>query len=236
PRRVGYARKCGMLLTRRIAHTKQEGEKHELEYNFDLLEALGIHAGDRRLRVAVNPRAAAWAGERLREAGIRDDAPVLAVHPAASCPSKIWPAERFAAVADELTVRHGFALVVVGGKGERAAVEAVTQRLHHPVCDLGGRTTVAQLTAVLQRARLLISNDSGPVHLACAVGTPVVSIFGRKQPGLGPKRWGPVGKQAAVLHRDVGCIECFAHDCRRSFACLKAIEVEDVLSAAQRLL
>ena len=89
---------------------------------------------------------------------------------------------------------------------------------------------------MLKRCRLLISNDSGPVHIAVAVGTPVVSIFGRLDPGLSPQRWGPVGPRDIVIHKDVGCKECLAHNCKIGFKCLEAISVDEVLSAAERLL
>ncbi|MDI6605623.1 MAG: glycosyltransferase family 9 protein, partial [Candidatus Omnitrophota bacterium] len=78
--------------------------------------------------------------------------------------------------------------------------------------------------------------DSGPVHIASAVGTPVISIFGRSQAGLSPRRWGPLGAKDKVLHKSVGCVECLAHNCLREFACLKAITVEDVLEAAELIL
>jgi heptosyltransferase-2 len=74
------------------------------------------------------------------------------------------------------------------------------------------------------------------MHIAAAVGVPLISIFGRNQPGIGPKRWGPVNKNSVVLHKEVGCTECLAHNCIKGFACLAAITVTDVLSAADGLL
>ena len=73
------------------------------------------------------------------------------------------------------------------------------------------------------------------MHIASAVGTPVISIFGRSQKGLSPKRWGPVGKRDKILHKQVGCIECLAHNCVKDFACLKAITVDDVLKAVDSI-
>ena len=74
------------------------------------------------------------------------------------------------------------------------------------------------------------------MHIAVAVGTPVVVIFGRKQPGLGPVRWGPLGEKSRIIHKDVGCQECLAHLCQRGFACLEAVKAEDVMSAIDGLL
>jgi ADP-heptose:LPS heptosyltransferase len=102
--------------------------------------------------------------------------------------------------------------------------------------NLAGRTSVADVAGILRRSKLFISNDSGPVHIACAVGTPVVAIFGRSDRGLSPERWGPTGKNDIILHEDVGCVECLAHNCKKGFMCLEAITVDDVLAAAEKIL
>jgi ADP-heptose:LPS heptosyltransferase len=97
---------------------------------------------------------------------------------------------------------------------------------------LPGSLDVGQLAALLKKSKLFISNDSGPVHVAVAVKTPVVDIFGRSQSGLSPTRWGPTGPQDIVVHKDTGCKDlCLAHDCKKGFECLVAISVEEVLSA-----
>jgi ADP-heptose:LPS heptosyltransferase len=108
--------------------------------------------------------------------------------------------------------------------------------MNHPAVDLAGETSVSQLASVLKRCSLFISNDSGPVHLASAVGTPVVSIFGRSQQGLSPKRWSPLGGKSRILHKSAGCIECLAHNCVKEFSCLKAITADDVIKAAEELI
>ena len=113
---------------------------------------------------------------------------------------------------------------------------AAYQGLKGKVINLAGKTSISQLTSILKRCALFISNDSGLVHIASAIGTPVISIFGRSQPGLSPKRWGPLGKRDRYLHKEVGCIQCLAHNCQKEFACLKAISVEDVLKVAEDIL
>ncbi|NQT00152.1 MAG: lipopolysaccharide heptosyltransferase II, partial [Candidatus Omnitrophica bacterium] len=95
---------------------------------------------------------------------------------------------------------------------------------------------VSQLASLLKRCFLFISNDSGPVHIAAALGLPVVAIFGRKQSGLSPHRWGPTGENSAVLHQDVGCKVCLAHNCQKGFACLDAISTPEVLKEARKLI
>jgi len=101
---------------------------------------------------------------------------------------------------------------------------------------LAGKTSLSQMASILKRCALFISNDSGPVHIASALDTPVISIFGRKQPGLSPRRWGPLGKNDKYLHKDIGCIQCLAHNCKKEFSCLRAISVDDVVLAAESVL
>ncbi len=236
PKRVGYNCKLGFLLTDRIEHLKQCGEKHELEYNLDLLKYLGITVQDKDLFMPLGDSAQGWAQALLEAEGVNSTDKILAVHPGASCRSKLWPAERFAAAADKLSQKYGFKVLVVAGPKDISAAAELNRHMQAPVVNLAGKTSVAQLACLLKRSSLFISNDSGPVHIASAVGTPVISIFGRNQAGLGPRRWGPRGKKDKFLHKEIGCIECRAHNCIKEFACLKAISVDDVLAAADSIL
>lgn len=234
--RLGYDRKLGLLLNRRLKHTKQLGEKHELEYNLDLLRALGIPIKDKSLFVPLKPESEWWAMNLFRKEGLRHGDRILGLHPGASCPSKIWPAERFAQVADRLAGKSGFKIVLVAGPRDEAIANKVAQSIHHPVLNLAGKTSITQLASLLKRCTLFISNDSGPVHIASGLGVPVISIFGRSDKGLGPKRWGPLGKNDKFLHKDIGCVDCLAHNCIKEFACLKAISVDDVVNLAEEIL
>jgi heptosyltransferase-2 len=232
PRRIGYNKKLGFLLTDRIKHTKQLGEKHELEYNLDLIRYLGIEVKDKNLFMPIKPESETRINNLLAQVGLKDTDKFLAIHPGASCPSKIWPNERFAQVADKLIEKYDFKVIIVAGPKDVSLAQNIIKHLHYPAVNLAGRTSVSQLASLLKRCQLFISNDSGPVHIGVAVGVPVISIFGRSQKGLSPKRWGPIGKKGYILHKEVGCIECLAHNCIKEFACLKAIGVEDVLKLA----
>jgi heptosyltransferase-2 len=159
-------------------------------------------------------------------------APLIAVHPGASCRSKRWPAERFAAVADRLAERFGAKIVVVTGPDEVQVGKELVSRMRAPALCAFGLFSPSELAGLLAQVRLLISNDSGPVHLASAVGTPVVAIFGRWGGGLSPTRWGPTDPKSIVLHQDVGCRPCLAHRCPIGFVCLQAVSVDEVVAAA----
>ena len=236
PNRVGYNRKFAWLLTRRVPHNKQEGAYHEAQYTLQLLRFFGIDAGQPRPFVPVHPQALARVEGWLSEAGISAQDAVVAVHPSASCISKRWMPQRFAAVADRLAKEKGVRICLVAGKEDAVYAQAVEKAMQAPVLNFSGKLTISELAALMRRCRLLISNDSGPVHVAAAVGTPVVDIFGRNQQGLSPKRWGPLGPGHVVLHKEVGCVTCLAHNCDINFLCLTSLTVEEVFSAASGVL
>lgn len=236
PRRLGYDRKFGFLNNLRVKHEKQDGLKHEAEYNLDLLKKLGISGNSADLFVPIKAESEEWVSRLLEENGIKGSDKLLAVNPGASCPSKIWPAENFARAAAELARKYGFKVLVLSGPKDTHLADAVIRGLSGAGLNLSGKTSVSRLASLLKRCALFISNDSGPVHIASSLGVPVISIFGRNQPGLSPRRWGPLGKKGKYLHKDVGCIRCLAHGCEKGFACLKAVSVEDVLAAAESIL
>ncbi len=235
PRRVGFNRKLGFLLTDRIPHTKQLGQRHELEYSLYVIRHLGIVPKDKMPYMPIKPESENWVESFLKSESIRSTDPLLAIHPGASCPSKIWPQERFAQVADALIEKYGFKVLLVAGPKDIKIADTVSEKMRHQAVNAAGKTSVSQLASLLKRCRVFISNDSGPVHIASAVGTPVISIFGRNQKGLSPERWGPVGQKDRLLHKDVGCVRCYAHNCVRQFACLKTITADDVVAAVDSI-
>jgi len=238
PKRIGYDRNFGFLLTDKIKHTKHLGQKHELEYNLDLVRYLGIEPQDKNLFMPMRPESERWAEELFRQEGIYKGDKLLAIHPGASCISRIWPAERYSAVADRLVENQGFKIFILAGPQalDLKAAENVIKCMHHTAINLAGKISLSQVASLLKRCKLLLSTDTGPMHIASAVGTPQVVIFGRNQPGLSPLRWGPISKKHRILHKEVGCIECLAHNCIKGFACLKAITVEEVLEVADPIL
>ncbi len=238
PRRVGYDNKLSFLLTDRIKNTKHKGEKHERDYTLDLLKALGISSQEKELFVALDDNARLRIEQILSNHGIAAKDTLVTLHPGASCVSKIWPSERFAKLADALIEKNNIKIAVISGKDKRDlfCAESVKGFMQKEAIFLTGGLDLRELAALLKRSVLFISNDSGPVHVATAVGTPVLDIFGRNQPGLSSLRWGPLGKKDVVIHKDVGCEGiCLAHNCKRGFACLRAISVEDVYTAIQSM-
>ncbi|NQU95891.1 MAG: lipopolysaccharide heptosyltransferase II [Candidatus Omnitrophica bacterium] len=236
PERIGFDRKMPFLLTKKVPHIKQEGKKHELEYTLDLLASIGIEAKDKELFVPVHENDIEKVEKLLTEHHVGSDIPLIAVNPGASCPSKRWKPENFSEVCDNLASKYKARILIVSDQASKEFADKVVSGMKYEPVNLAGRTTVGELAALLSKCKLFISNDSGPVHIACAVETPVISIFGRKDPGLSPKRWGPTAEKSATFHKNVGCDPCLAHNCKINFKCLEAITSVEVLSAAEKLL
>lgn len=237
PERLGYDKKMGMLLTKKVPHTKQYGLRHEIDYTLGLLRYIGIVSSDKNLHMPVNRSSEERIKDLFDKNGISQKDLVITIHPAASCISRRWALERFAKVSDMLAEKHGAKIVIISGPGsDKIMGDKVAKLMKSEPLNLSGKTSISDIASVLRRSKLLVSNDSGPVHISCAVGTPVISIFSRKNRGISPERWRPVGKRDIVLHKDVGCEICLAHNCKRAFKCLDAISVEEVLSAADKIL
>lgn len=236
PKRVGFDRKLAFLLTNRMPHTKEKGEKHELEYTLDLLRLADISAKGRELSVTVCKKDVVTAGKMLEEYHVGFGVPLMAVNPGASCASKRWTPENFAILCDNLAKKFRARILIVSDRSNAEFANAVAGKMRHEPVNLAGKTTVGELAALLSKCALFISNDSGPVHIASALKVPVISIFGRNDPGLSPRRWAPTYEKSVVFHKDPGCDPCLAHTCKKGFKCLHAVTPEEVLSAASSLL
>ena len=196
PRRIGWDRKWAWALTDRLADRKAAGGRHELEWNLELLRPLHVDPSPaRRFRLPVAPDAAVAVASRLRAAGVRDNDVLIAVHCSTSNPKKQWPVERFAELARQLTSVACVVLVGEPGNEEQPVVWPET------TINWIGKTTLSELAAVLARSRVLVSCDSGPVHLAAAVGTRVITLFGTEDSGSRPERWRPWGPGHVVIRQ-----------------------------------
>ncbi|OIO39301.1 MAG: hypothetical protein AUJ75_01475 [Candidatus Omnitrophica bacterium CG1_02_49_10] len=237
PRRIGWRinGKMSFLLTERLEHTKQRGEKHEVEYTLDLIRLMGIEPGDKKVFVARDSDADRRAEDFFKSNGLVKDRPIIGFNPSSSSPSKMWPVGRFAVTADRIAGElNADILILSGGEDEALAREMAAAMKVRPLVACG--RPLKDTVALIARCALFISNDSGPVHIACAIGVPAISIFGRIEPGLGYKRWGPTGERSIALHKDVGCKECLADNCKIGFKCLAAVAPDDVISSAKQLL
>lgn len=237
PRRIGYTRKAGWFLTDKLPYVKWQGTKHEIDYTLDVVRAAGINfnAKNIKLFMPVDKADEDFAASFLSKNNVSEKDKLACIHPAAGCVSRIWPAKKFCELADRLITDAHCKVIILGIKDELKYAEAIKQNMsHEPI--IAKDFTIRQTAALLKRCSFLVSTDTGPAHIASAVGTPCITIFGRKQAGLGPVRWKPIGKDNVIFHKDVGCAKCAAHKCMKNFLCLDAVTTDEVLDAAKKFI
>ena len=233
PLRVGYPTDGRRwLLTHPVLRQPGVRGRHQVERYLAIVRALG---GDGmpspRLPVAEETRRRSEA--LLRERGIAPASLLVAMSPGSVYGSaKRWPADRFAAVADGLAGARGATILLIGSEGERPILDQVAARMSRPVVNLGGTTDLSTLVGVLERVRLLLSNDAGAMHIAAAVGTPVLAIFGPTD----AVATGPLGRSSRVVRVPVPCSPCLLRECPIDHRCMTGVTVEAVLRSAMNLL
>jgi lipopolysaccharide heptosyltransferase II len=234
PKRLAHCRENPyQLLTDWIREREPDhGVRHEVERQLDLVAAVGWRASDRRLRLEVPDTAVAEVEKRLCALGLDGRAARWAVlHPGASAPSRRYPLERFGAVVRALAGRHGWRLVLTGSRDELPLIERLVAEAPGRTVSLGGELSLAALAALLERAPLLISNNTGPVHVAAAVGTPVVDLYALTNPQHTP--WEVPHR---VLSHEVACAPCYRSVCpEKHHLCLEGVAPERVVEAALEL-
>lgn len=238
-RRVGLDNGRGWFLTEKVVDYGFGG-RHEVEYWLEVARLLGGAPGPYPMEVALSPQDEAAADSHL---GPLPAGPRLVIHAGGGGynPRRRWPLAGFAEVGRTLHQQYQAQMVLVGGPEETLLGDELARQLDFPVVNLTGRTTIKELAAVLKAARLFIGNDAGPMHLAAAVGTPQVAIFGPTNPNAwGP--WSPHGR-TKVVQAELACCPCLyvgpiggRNPACPEVACLQAITSEMVLAAARSLL
>lgn len=188
---------------------------------------------DQRLELYLGDEEKRWAADLLERESLAGKK-LIALNLGASHPVNRWPTWRFAELAEKLE-QAGLGVVLVGGGADRELADAVHEESSTRPLDLVGRTSLLQLGALLERCSAVVSADTGPMHMATAVGTPVVALFGAAD----PKRTGPVGKGHLVLQaRDVSCVPCRSRSCvsHVPLACMVAISADEVMAALETVL
>ena len=238
PFRAGYATQGrSALLTHRFEVPAWRGRRHEVFYYLHVVAELerllhGTEAGEEREPDTRLPAPAAREREAfglLRELGVDASRPLVAMCPGSTnSRAKRWPAERFAAVADLLAERAGAQVVLVGAAEESDISEDVARLMRARPFVLTGRTDLAQTAAVLRASDLLVTNDTGPAHVAAGVGCPVVVIFGPTN----PLTTRPYSETAEVVRHPPDCAPCMLRDCPIDHRCMTAVTPEEVFACA----
>jgi heptosyltransferase-2 len=234
PERWGYGTDGrSLLLTRSVPPAPRPFGRHQAFYYLDMMRALGFDAGppDTTLRLTTEMRQAA---RRLLESfDCQPGEPLIGIHPgAAGGTAKRWIREHYAEVGERLaSTRHG-RVVLLGGPGELDLTREIRSRIQAPVIDLATKTSLVELMGVIDALSVLVTNDSGPMHLAAALGTPTVAIFGPTD----ERETGPMGRHSKVLRKHVDCSPCLLKDCPTDHRCMTEVGVEEVVDAAAQLL
>lgn len=220
------------LLTDWVAETEpHERVRHESRRQLDLVATIGAHTDDERLRLCVPPSARTRVRTLLAQEGLADERPWAVLHPGATAPSRRYPPGHFAEVARRLVLEHGWRIAYTGDDSEAELVTAIARESGVDSVCLAGRLEFAELAALIEAAPLVIANNTGPVHVAAAVGTPVLDLYAltnpQHTPWLVPHR---------VLSHDVPCKFCYKSVCPlEHHDCLRKIMPADVVRAALEL-
>jgi len=229
PERWGYATDGrGPLLTRRCGVPASVRGRSQVYYYRAMVAGLGLAAEGPPDATLVCPEE--WAARGAARLG--EDGPWIGINPGAYYGSaKRWPKERFGAAAELVARRLGARVAILGSEAERPIGEAIARQLRAPARVLCGETSLAELFGVLSQLRLLLTNDSGPMHLAAALGVPTVAVFGSTD----WRETAPVGERARLVREDVECAPCLLRECPIDHRCMTRVGVERVAKAALEL-
>jgi lipopolysaccharide heptosyltransferase II len=234
PLRVAHCRENPyQLLSDWVAETEpQQGVRHEVRRQLDLVASIGCQTGDERLSLRVPTDIKDRVASLLSARGLDRQRPWLVVHPGATAPSRRYPPESFAIAARKLALEHGCQIVFTGDDSERALIGQICSEMSAPAFDLSGSLRLNELGGLLSLAPLLIANNTGPVHMAAALGTPVVDLYALTNPQHTP--WAVPNR---VLSHDVDCKYCYKSICPEGHNdCLRKVSPQAVVDAALELL
>jgi heptosyltransferase-2 len=227
PRRAGFGTDGRrLLLTHAVAVGEAERRLHHTRYYLRMLEGLGIRGGDGSLRLACTDDELGWARQLLGE-GMS-----VAINPGAAYGSaKRWYPERFAEVGNRLAAEYGARIVLTGGPAEMEIGRDIAAAMPVAPLNLIGKTSVRQMMAVLSLCHLVVTNDSGPMHVAAAFGVPIVAIFGPTD----HTTTSPLAENCRIIRKEVDCAPCLLRQCPTDHRCMEAIGVEDVMVGVREL-
>ena len=237
PMRVGFNaehRWRGLLYSAVAA--PRPTDQHRVEYDLCALRHLGLDPkpGTPVLYVshAENVAVETW----LRESGLTSSTnapPLLWLQPGARYSLKVWPHERFVELADRLTDRFSCRVLLGGDQREREIAEQIARNMREPPKVVAGKLSLLQFAALVKRCALFVGNDGGAMHIAAAMGTPVVALFGPTY----PRRWGPRGVPSQVIYKGLDCRACYHPTCLRGDdSCMQQITVDEVFETASLML
>lgn len=205
-------------------------ERHSIDRHLYRLKSIGITSCVSKPYIHITSEDEVYIENALGKLGIT--LPMIVMNPGAKSHLKRWTAEGFAEVADRLILDGLAEVVFIGLKEDRSVVDSIRARMKKKAHDMVNTTTIRQLAALLKKAHLVITNDSAPLHLACAVGTKVLAIFGPTDPA----RYGPINEFDQVISVKLSCSPCEKAVCAHNYECMKLVSADMVFDAAKMML
>lgn len=229
PRRIGFDTEGrGVFLTDPVPYRQ---DQHEVENFLDCLRAVNVPIRSKALELWPDPAAGLRTAAILRDAGWKAGDLKVIIHPAASLPAKQWPLGRFAAVMRFLADRYAARFIYTGAPGDAPLYAEIERQGPFHGVDLCGKTSLRENISLYHSADLFFGVDSGPMHMAAAVGLPVVALFGPTD----ERKWGPWGTGHEVISHRLSCHPCKPHRCR-DHKCMEGITVDEVCAVLERKL
>ncbi|MDD5496286.1 MAG: glycosyltransferase family 9 protein [Candidatus Omnitrophica bacterium] len=211
-------------------HAAPKTMLHSKDRHLYKLKSLGIEIDDEAYHVHVPKEDEEYALRMVRENNVID--PIVVMNAGAKSHLKRWPAEHFAALSDRLITECRASVVMVGLGEDRDVVDKVLSKTKNRPFDLVDKTNIRQLAALLKKAKLLITNDSAPLHLGCSVGVKVLALFGPTD----PRKYGPTGEFDIVMNKKLFCSPCESAVCKYNYECMKLISHEEVFETARMMI
>lgn len=233
-RKIGYGRGMEhqehsyLFLNERIPAVSME--IHALTRNMMLLKSLGIKTDEIVFDIPLQDRDRNMTDGLLSRHGVKASERLVAVNPVAKWETKLWSEKKFSELADRLTEMYGVRVIFTGAPEDRDTVEAIMAGMRHRAVNLAGETSLKMLAALYEKSEYLISTDTGPMHLAAAMGRGVVAIFGP----TAPWRTGPFGSGHQIVRAGLECSPCFKRRCPAA-GCMARISVADVLKGVRNM-
>ncbi len=233
PRRIGYRGEVrDLLLTKRIDWTTEVLNRHRMYYYLNLIERLGHCPSPSLPSLSLNGKLQGWADSFLTHNGLRGKL-LIGFNPGATYgEAKCWPPKRFIELGRRLIEDYGASILIFGSPRpkEKELNAAIAQGIGEGCLNLSGQTSLLELAALLRRCHLVVTNDTGTMHVAAAVGTRVVALFGPTD----PRTTSPLGEGHVIIREEVSCSPCLKRVCPEDHRCMELISVVNVLEAAQK--
>jgi heptosyltransferase-2 len=236
PLRIGYARDGrSALLNEAIEAPPPAAYGHQVYYYLQLLFRCGLienAATFQEVRLPLAESEQRWAVKQLQEVGLGGRRFLVGISPGASFGgAKRWLTHRYAELADRLIEAVGADVLIFGSRADRPVAEAMAQAMDHTCVLVAGKTSLREFMALMAKCHLVITNDSGSMHLAAALGLPLLAIFG----STNERATGPLGRGARVVKYPVACSPCGLRECPIDFRCMNGVSVDEVYKSALEL-